>query len=48
MVLHPWQVWDPQRLCFFVGLDATKQRHRGHVVYKDKFDRRLVILEASA
>jgi hypothetical protein len=48
IVLKPWQVWDPAKGCFFVGLEATKERHRGHTVHKDKCGRRIVILEAAA
>ena len=44
MVLRPCQVWDPGRGGFFVGLEATKERHHGEPVYKDAFGRRLVIL----
>ena len=44
LVLGPHQVWDPGRGCFFVGLEETKQRHQGSVVYKDAFGRRIVIL----
>lgn len=45
VVLRAYQVWDPGRGGFFVGLEATKQRHQGHTVYKDAFGRRIVILE---
>jgi len=47
IVLRPEQVWDfGTGGCFFVGLDATKERHHGQVVHKDKFGRRIVIAEA--
>lgn len=45
IVLRPHQVSDPAKGSFFVGLGPTKERHRGHVVHKDKFGRRIVILE---
>lgn len=47
LVLKPWQVWDPAKGCFFVDLDATKERHRGNIVHTDKTGRRIVILEAA-
>ena len=45
ITLRPCQVWDEARGCFYVGLEATKERHRGQVVHKDKFGRRIVIVE---
>lgn len=45
ITLRPCQVWDIGKGCFFVGLEATKERHRGNVVHKDKLGRRIVILE---
>jgi len=43
-VLHPDQVWDVSRECFFLGLQPTKQKHIGEVVYKDVFGRLMVIV----
>ena len=48
IVLRSCQVWDPAKGCFYVGLEATKERHRGHTVHKDKRGRRIVILEEGA
>lgn len=48
LILNPWQVWDEAKDCFYVGLEATKEKHRGHVVHTDKCGRRIVILEAVA
>jgi hypothetical protein len=45
ITLTPNQVWDPGKGCFYVGLEATKERHRGQLVHKDKLGRRIVILE---
>lgn len=45
LTLRPNQVWDLAKGCFYVGLEATKERHRGHIVHTDKFGRRIVILE---
>jgi hypothetical protein len=47
LVLRPNQVWDSTRkgVCFFVGLEATKGRHRGQLVHTDKTGRRIVILD---
>lgn len=48
ITLRPEQVWDPGKGCFFIGLEATKERHRGQVVHKDKCGRRIVIVEGGA
>jgi hypothetical protein len=45
ITLAPHQVWDPGKGCFFVGLEATKERHCGQVVHKDKCGRKIVITE---
>lgn len=48
ITLHRYQVEDIAKGSFYVGLEATKERHRGETVYKDKVGRRLVILEDEA
>lgn len=41
--LKPWQVHDPARGSFFVGLTPTKERKRGLLVYVDSFGRHITI-----
>lgn len=44
-VLHPDQVWDASRGCFFVGLKPDgKSKHMGEQVYTDSTGRRLIIV----
>jgi hypothetical protein len=44
-VLHPDQVWDVTRTCFFVKLETVQgKRHLGQPVYKDATGRRFVIV----
>jgi hypothetical protein len=42
-VLTRNQVWDRQRLCFYVGLKRTKRKHQGLPVYTDAFGVSFVI-----
>lgn len=43
--LHPDQVWDTGRSCFFAGLEPDgKNKHKGEQVYKAKPDHRFIIV----